>query len=259
MVNEIEPPKPDLSNIRKHLGTNRPLVRVFGWGSAAAIALATVALATQTESGASRLQLAFAPEVQPAPVLAEVVPPKVEKDADTRALAEARALEAQLRALAADRDRLALRVASLERSLDDVTGSIKRQTAQQVTAPAVAPPMPSTPPTTQQAALPPNEPAAAETPRKPEIGIDIGGAPNLEVLNLRWAAVKANFGPLLGGLYPLAARVHRQGANPTAGELRLLVGPLPNMTAATQLCARFAAARVTCRPAKFDGERIAQH
>lgn len=37
-------------------------------------------------------------------------------------------------------------------------------------------------------------------------------APNMDVLNLRWVAVKANFGPLLTGLHPLAARVQRPGA-----------------------------------------------
>jgi len=66
--------------------------------------------------------------------------------------------------------------------------------------------------------------------------------------------VKANFGPLLTGLHPLAARVRRPGAT----DVRLLVGPLPSVAAATQLCTRFAAARVTCRPVKFDGQRLAQ-
>ena len=108
-------------------------------------------------------------------------------------------------------------------------------------------------PPTRIASVPASEPAA-EPPRKPEIGIDLGGAPNIEVLNLRWVAVKANFGPLLTGLHPLAARVQRPGAT----DVRLLVGPLPNITAANQLCAKFTAARVTCRPAKFDGQQLAQ-
>lgn len=30
---------------------------------------------------------------------------------------------------------------------------------------------------------------------------------NLEVLHMRWSAVKANYGPLLGSLRPIAARV----------------------------------------------------
>ncbi len=66
--------------------------------------------------------------------------------------------------------------------------------------------------------------------------------------------MKENFGPLLTGLHRLAAHVHRQGA----ADLRLLVGPLHTITAAAQLCARFKAARVTCRPVKFEGEQLAQ-
>ena len=308
MASEIEPPEPDLSNIRKLLGKRYPLWRLCGWGSAAAIALACLAITTQTESGSERLQLAFAPASSPARAVAAAdVPPRVIGiDKETVRL------ESQLRVLAADRDRLTARIALLERNLDDMTGSIKRQAAQETAVPAAKPPIVSAPATTQQAAAPASPPAAAPTParievpmiaplampvltdnaapwpstpaqqaaapmpeqiplpptrmasapasepaaepRKPEIGVDLGGAPNMEVLNMRWVAVKANFGPLLTGLHPLAARVQRPGAT----DVRLLVGPLPTITAANQLCARFAAARVTCRPAKFDGQRLTQ-
>lgn len=306
MASEIEPPEPDLSNIRKLLGKR---YRLCGWGSAAAIALASLAITTQTESGSERLQLAFAPASSPARAVAAA-------DVPTRVIGidkETLRLEAQLRVLAADRDRLTARIALLERNLDDMTGSIKRQAAQETAVPAAKPPIASAPATTQQAAAPASQPAAApppaktevpiiaplampahidsaapwpttpaqqaaapmpeqiplpptrmasapasepadETPRKPEIGVDLGGAPSMEVLNMRWVAVKANFGPLLTGLHPLAARVQRPGAT----DVRLLVGPLPTITAANQLCARFAAARVTCRPAKFDGQRLTQ-
>lgn len=309
MANKIEPPEPDLSNIRKLLGMRHPLWRLCGWGSAAAIALASLAITTQTENGSERLQLAFAPE-RPAEraIAAADVPPRV-LGIDKETLR----LEAQLRVLAADRDRLTARLALLERNLDDMTGSIKRQAAQEAAVPAAKPPVPSTPSTPPQAAAPESQPVAAppparaelpliaplampahadspanwpstpaqqtatplpepvplpptrmasapanepmaEPPRKPGIGVDLGGAPSIEVLTLRWVAVKANFGPLLTGLHPLVARVQRPGAT----DVRLLVGPLPNIAAANQLCARFAAARVTCRPAKFDGQQLAQ-
>jgi Tfp pilus assembly protein FimV len=69
----------------------------------------------------------------------------------------------QLRELVADRERLTARIASLERNLDDVTGSIKQPAAQAVTTPAAdnSPPAPSAPATTaaEAAAAPP--PAAA--------------------------------------------------------------------------------------------------
>jgi hypothetical protein len=95
---------------------------------------------------------------------------------------------------------------------------------------------------------------AAEPPRRPEIGIDLGGAANLDVLNARWSAVKANFGPMLTGLYPRAAERHRQNGS----DYRLIAGPLPTTAAAVQLCAKFVAARITCRAVKFDGERMVQ-
>jgi hypothetical protein len=316
MAIEIAPPKPlrerdspeqGLPDARKPGRDTRALWRLGAWGGAAAMALAALAITTQTESGSQRLQLAYAPENQPArPVaMADVMPRALEKDAETQRL------EAQVRTLAADRDRLTARLASLERNLDDMTGSIKRQAAQEAAAPPAkspaptpsaaatttqvvaatpapsgpvassAPPViaplamaartdsaaswPGTPstqaatpepvplPPTHVAVAPASEPAA-EPPRKPEFGVDLGGAPTMDVLGLRWAAVKANFGPLLTGLHPLAAHDRRPGTT----DYRLLVGPLPSAAAATQLCTRFAAARVTCRLAKFDGERIAQ-
>jgi len=188
--------------------------------------------------------------------------------------------------LAADRDRLTARLASLERNLDDMTGSIKRQATLAAAAPkapapaaptiaplampastdtaatwpgtaqtqaAAATPDPVPLPPTRVAAAPASEPVA-EPPRKPEFGVDLGGAPTMDVLSARWAAVKANFGPLLTGLHPLATHDRRPGST----DFRLLVGPLPTAAAATQLCARFVAARVTCRTAKFDGQRLAQ-
>lgn len=311
MANVIEPPEPDLSNIRNLLGKRSPLWRLCGWGSAATIALASLAITTQTKSGSERLQMAFAPASPPERAVAAA-------DVPTRVIGfdkETLRLEAQLRVLAADRDRLTARIALLERNLDDMTGSIKRQAAQEAAVPAAKPPIANAPATPPQAAASESQPAAApapaktvvpitiiaplampahtdsaapwptapaqqmatplpeaiplpstriasvpasepaaETPRKPEIGIDLGGAPNMEVLNMRWVAVKANFGPLLTGLHPLAARVQRPGAT----DVRLLVGPLPTITAANQLCAKFAAARVTCRAVKFDGQRLPQ-
>ena len=87
-----------------------------------------------------------------------------------------------------------------------------------------------------------------------EFGLDLGGAATVDGVRQRWIAVKANFGPLLSGMYPIAAHEHRPGS---AG-YRLVVGPLPNSAAASSLCAHFTAARTACRSAKFDGEQIVQ-
>ena len=168
-----------------------------------------------------------------------------------------------------------------------MTGSIKQQQAALAAKPAAPPPViaapviaplamapapdAATPPSpwhgnvSPQAASPDPVPqtrvasapaveTAEEPPRKAEVGIDLGGAANLDILNARWMAVKANFGPMLSGLYPRAAQNHRQGSS----DYRLMVGPLPNNATAAALCARFVAARITCRTTKFDGEKLAQ-
>jgi hypothetical protein len=118
-----------------------------------------------------------------------------------------------------------------------------------------APPAPSVAevpmPPTRIAAAPSIEP---EPPPKPEYGIDLGSGLTLELLRLRWMAVKANYGPLLAGLHPVAAQDRRRGQAP----YRLLAGPLPTMTAAAHLCARFYAVRAACHPARFSGENLAQ-
>ena len=66
--------------------------------------------------------------------------------------------------------------------------------------------------------------------------------------------MKANYGPLLVGLHPLAAQHPKHPAGVT---YRLVAGPLPNAAEAAQLCARFPVTRTGCQPAKFDGAQLA--
>ena len=87
-----------------------------------------------------------------------------------------------------------------------------------------------------------------------EFGLDLGGAATVDGVRQRWITVKANFGPLLSGMYPVAAHEHRPGST----GYRLVVGPLPNSAAASSLCGHFTAARTACRSAKFDGQQIVQ-
>ena len=281
----------------------RALWRLSAWGAAAALALAVVAIASQTESGSQRLAAILASADIPVwPVATVKIPPRIEPNP------EVARLEAQVRTLAADRDRLTARLASLERNLDDMTGSIKRQSAQAAVAtappPAKTPPPEISPPATARrhdTAAPQPEPAPQTTtaadqpapaapekaaaptwrrtqpprrrawrcpcrrsaspprlradpkPPKPEFGVALASAHNVDVLRLQWAALKANFGPMLAGLHPLAAREPR--ANGT--HYRLVVGPLPNYAAATKLCARLTAARMRrAMPGKFAGEPL---
>ena len=200
-------------------------------------------------------------------------------------------MAAQVRALITERDRLSGRIGLLESSIDDMSGTIKKQAAataavlaaketsptaspkpQAVTQPAASadkdttasiPPNPSpkADPATPAIPMPPARIANASAveneqtaPKQTEFGLDLGSGATIDGVRLRWITVKANFGPLLSGLRPLATRDHRAGVT----GYRLIVGPLPNSAAATGLCAHFVAARTPCRAVKFEGEQIAQ-
>jgi hypothetical protein len=284
-------PEPNPVEIRKRRRARYALLQLGGWGGAAALALAIVAITSRTETGSQRLQIALANATEPGrtSAVAQVPPRSVENEAETQRLAAQ--LADQVRALAANRERLTARIATLERNLDDMTGTVKQQAAQ-TPAPAVtpavnsaAPPVSSAPPVLAPIAMPvpaqnvapwndTPQPQAATVPSEPvplppirmaaaptsviepssknEFGVDLGGADNVDALRVHWAAVKANFGPLLVGLRPVASQHQRQ---PGLVVYRLVVGPLPDAAAATQLCARFAA-RTACRPAKFAGELL---
>jgi hypothetical protein len=253
MAIEIAPPDTNPAEGRKRRREMHGLWRVSAWGCGAAIALAALAITTQTEGGSERLVLALSPgNSRPLTIeMAELKQRVVDKDV------EAKRLESEILTLAADRDRLTNRLANLEHSLEDMTGSIKRQAA--LATPTLSPlAMPAATPAAETVPMPPVRTATASPdttePAKLEFGIDLGGAATLEVLNARWAAVKANFGPLLTGLHPLAAHDQRPGVT----GYRLVIGPVANPAAGMQLCARFVTARVTCRTAKFDGEQLAQ-
>lgn len=282
MATEQTPLEPDLREPHRRSREFNALLWLGGWGGAAAIALIALAIASQTKTAGERLRQVFAIN-EPAAIAQ--MPPRV-----TQLESNVQLLSAQVRALTVERDRLAGRIALLESSIDDMTGAIKRQAAATAAALAAkpAPPAPSTPATTAAAApptatppstapaaaskpdasntasvpMPPTRVAAVAASEPPppastptEFGLDLGGAATLDGVRQRWITVKANFGPLLSGMYPLAARDHRAGAS----GYRLVVGPLPNSPAATGLCAHFAAARTACKSAKFDGEQVAEH
>jgi hypothetical protein len=134
----------------------------------------------------------------------------------------------------------------------------------QATVPAENAPPPAAEVKTQLVPIPPvrvaataaNAPASEPPPAKVEFGIDLGGAGTLEALRVHWVAVKANYGPLLNGLHPLAAR---HAKHPAGLDYRLVAGPLPNAAEAAKLCARFPVTRIGCRPARFDGVQLAGH
>jgi hypothetical protein len=87
---------------------------------------------------------------------------------------------------------------------------------------------------------------------KPSFAIALAGASSIAVARLQWAAVKANFGPLLGKLEPRAVNE----GNGKTKRYRLLIGPLPSSAAAAKLCAPIIAAHALCQPARFTGEPL---
>jgi len=251
--------------------------RLGAWSLITVFSVAAAIIAAYTETGGRRLALGDAP-FRPS-----AAPPSVSDHEATR-LADA------LRALSADRDRLAARVSALERNLDDVTGSIPNRTgperggapgpAASPLPPSFAPAPPATaaapPPVVIAPALPSVRPppqapvvsrppasqpitadaaATGSTATRTEFGIDLGTAATVEGLRNLWTAIKGTQAPLLEGLRPVVAV--RDGAKPGALELRLVAGPLANAGVAARLCAALADAGLTCAPAVFDGQRLA--
>ena len=248
------------------------LLWLCGWGVATAVALSALAITSQTRTATDRLRSIFA--VGEPTAVAQMPPRVAQLELETQMLSD------QIRALNADRDRLVGRVALLESSVDDMTGTIKKQaaalaartappaqplpnTAPQVAgaSPAAASELKAEPVITASVPLPPGRASAAQASAGPEIaasttefGLDLGGASTLDGVQQRWTSVKANFGPLLSNLHPLAASERRQGKT----GYRLVVGPLPNSPAATGLCAHFNAAHTPCRAVRFEGEQVAR-
>jgi len=283
MATEQTPPELASRDARRRGREFNSLMWLCGWGGVTAVALFAFAIASQTDTASERLRRVFAAGDSSA--IAGMPPRVAQLESDTQLLA------AQVRALVTERDRLSGRIALLESSIDDMSGTIKKQAA--ATAAVFAakenPPAPSpkiqaaSPPAVTvdrdtTSSIPPNpSPKAVQTlsivpmpparianasavendqsaPKQAEFGLDLGSGSTIDAVRLRWITVKASFGPLLSGMRPLATRDHRAGAT----GYRLIVGPLPNSAAATGLCAHFVAARTPCRAVRFEGEQIAQ-
>jgi hypothetical protein len=100
----------------------RALLRLATWGCAAAAALMLAVLsATVGPKHQTFASQTAAPQVPAATV--QLTTRQTEPDKATRQLSET------ISGLTADRDRLAARIATIERNLEDVTGSIKQQAA----------------------------------------------------------------------------------------------------------------------------------
>src|SRR5262245_57130288 len=100
------------------------LARLGVWAALAMVAVLTALAMARTETGVRRIAtlIAPAPVEQPVRSAKGAVPQQATRQFDQEA--EQRRLGEAVRTLAADRDRLLARLNTLERSLDDVTGSI---------------------------------------------------------------------------------------------------------------------------------------
>ncbi|MFN3853457.1 MAG: hypothetical protein ACK4M0_03585 [Phreatobacter sp.] len=106
-----------------------------------------------------------------------------------------------------------------------------------------------------QPALQPSPAAQQSIAMRTEFGVDLAGDTSIEALRLRWQQFRNQHGPVLEGLKPVIAI--QEGSRPGSVELRLIAGPLSNANAAARLCATLSAAGVNCKPAVFDGQRLA--
>jgi hypothetical protein len=245
------------------------LARLGVWIALATAAVLTAVLTARTETGIRRIATLLTPAAPETGRSAKAPTPQLagrqsEQDAEQRRLSDA------VRALAADRDRLLARLSTLERTVEDVTGSIPPAAANpkiaSPSAPVIAAPLPAPSPMPQPNAAGSNRvaaghlatgaPSAAESvATKTEFGVDVGGNASIEGLRSLWTALKAAQPALFEGLRPLITV--REAQKPGAIELRLVAGPLPNASIAARLCAALSSAGQTCQPAVFDGQRLA--
>lgn len=253
----------------------RLMSRLMTWAGIALFMVSAAIIATRSEAGSHRIARLFAP-APPVQVAQRAEPPR-QPAADPMLVYETRRLADQLRVMAAEREAMIDRLAAVERTVGDVTASIPRPEPAQsrpvrvietaplpaaasqppappVPAPGAAPvaaPVPSPPPG-QTAAAPPD--TQESTAIRTEFGVDIAGEATMDALRARWQQFRNQHGPIMEGLRPVVAvQEGRQGAV----ELRLVVGPLSNANAATRLCATLSSAGVNCKPAVFDGQRLA--
>ena len=255
MADEVRLAKADLKRATPRVPvTMRGLWRLVVWGSTAATALLIAVMSSRGVVGSQRAAVAASTfggatvavvqPLQPAPVPQQPAARPFDAQAETKKLADA------VRDLTADNDELKSRLAVVEHSVDDVTGSIARQA--KATAPPPwpdsGPPVPATP-----AAI-----AAVIAPALPlpmEYGVDIGSAVSIQALRARWAGIRSAHPQLFDGLAPTVSLSETPQSN--RPELRLVLGPIASAGAAAKLCKTLERFRLTCQPTIFSGRHLA--
>ncbi len=216
------------------------------------------------------------------------------RSADT--MDEIQGLTEAVHALTADREHILSRIASLERSLDDITGSIKRDAQHalpqitstssaaspgQTEVPAASPTktaiIPPQAPVSQQpgsieaaapGSAPDNAPRAAATPSAPMRTTTLAeppvGAPGLGVDvggAVNFDGLRTLWSSTKHNLPAMPDELYpvvavRENGKTRGAELRLIVGPIVNTETAGRLCAALAAAHRYCQAVAFEGQRL---
>lgn len=161
------------------------LRRLAVWGGGATLALLLAVLASYSDANSRRLMAADGPKAGAPP--AQVASRLPEIDAQTQRLAAA------VDGLAADRERLAVRIGTIERNLEDVTGAIKRQGADPSNAASATPPAPAGTGAASPAAAPTTRESAREAPK--DAGKEVAMAPPLDILAARQPATASEARP----------------------------------------------------------------
>ncbi len=240
-------------------------IRLAGWGAAALAAMLLAVIAATSDHGQQRLVSALtgtsangATDFSKAEAMAE------RAGMQTRLATleeESNRLIEIARALSSDREQLLIRLSALERGLEDVTGSIRRQAAQPPpatepppkTLAALPPPTRPSPETPNRAAAPPGELEALQA--RPAAGVDVGSATSFDGLRSLWTVITATHPGLFDGLHPI---VTVQENNRTRSpDLRLVIGPLTEVEPAKRICNALAAAKRYCRLVAFEGQPLA--
>jgi hypothetical protein len=249
MADEVRLAKADLKRAAPRVPvTMHGLWRLVVWGSTAATALLIAVLSSRGVVGLQRAAVAASTlhggavaVIQPVQTPPQAAARSFDAQAETKKLAEA------VHDLTADNDELKSRLAVVEHSVDDVTGSIARQ-AKATPWPEDGPPVLTTP-----AAI-----AAVVAPALPlpmEYGVDIGSAVSIQALRARWAGIRSAHPQLFDGLAPTVSLSEMPPSN--RPELRLVLGPLASAGAAAKLCTTLERFRLTCQPTIFAGRHLA--
>jgi hypothetical protein len=241
--------------------TLRKLRSFTVWTMAASAALALAVLSGRSEVGTERLVAMFHGGFNGGSRTQQIAA-KFDAETVTRQLADA------VRVLASNDEQLKTRVASVEHDLDDLTGSIRqvaavseaRHAEDGPTVSATAALTASATATLDHAPSPPGfesaEPATPSAPPPTQYGVDIGSALTIQALRARWQTLRSAHLALLEGLQPIVSVKETSHGNKI--ELRLVVGPLTQAGAATQLCSALTMFGMFCQPAVYDGQHLAQ-